>query len=196
MAASWVVAVTSNDEVNLVASLVAKRAGVARTIVRIEADELRSRASAELRQTFGADLVIDPDHETAERILNLLDYPGASEIAVMAHGEVIVIGTRLEAGAPIVGQRLSELAAQYEPDWEFMVGSISRGENTYIPRADYTPDGGRPGAGGVRAAGPPAGGQALGPGHRHCSPRAAAGWWSHRRDPGGTAWWLGGWRWS
>ena len=132
-----VVSVTSKDEVNLVASLVAKRAGVPRTIVRIEAQELRSRASAELRQTFGADLVIDPDHETAERILNLLDYPGASEIAVMAGGEVIVIGTRLEAGAPIVGQRLSELAAQYEPDWEFMVGSITRGDNTYIPRADY-----------------------------------------------------------
>ena len=132
-----VVAVTSKDEVNLVASLVAKQAGVPRTIVRIEAEELRSRASAELRQTFGADLVIDPDHQTAERILDLLDYPGASEIAVMAHGEAIVIGARLEAGAPIVGQRLSELAAEYEPDWEFMVGSISRGENTYIPRADY-----------------------------------------------------------
>ncbi len=132
-----VVSVTSKDEVNLVASLVAKQKGVPSTVVRIEAEELRSRGSAELRQAFGADLVIDPDHETAERILDLLDYPGASEIAVMAHGEAIVIGTRLEADAPIVGRRLSELAAEYEPDWEFMVGAISRGDNTYIPRADY-----------------------------------------------------------
>ena len=132
-----VVAVTSRDEVNLVASLVAKQAGVPRTIVRIEAEELRSRGSADLRQRLGADMVIDPDHETADRIFDLLDYPGASEIAVMAHGEAIVIGARLEADAPIVGRRLSELAAEYEPDWEFMVGSISRGENTYIPRADY-----------------------------------------------------------
>ena len=68
-----VVAVTSKDEVNLVASLVAKQRGVDKTIVRIEAEELRSRSSAELRQTFGADLVIDPDYETAERILDLLD---------------------------------------------------------------------------------------------------------------------------
>ena len=131
-----VVAVTSKDEVNLVASLVAKQRGVPSTIVRIEAEELRSKASAELRATFGADLVIDPDHETAERILDLLDYPGASEIAVMAHGEAIVIGARLEADAPIVGRRLSEIAAEYEPDWEFMVGSITRGEDTYIPRTD------------------------------------------------------------
>ena len=132
-----VVSVTSKDEVNLVASLIAKQRGVARTIVRIESEELRGRASAELRQTFRADLVIDPDHETAERILNLLDYPGASEIAVMAHGEAIVIGARLDADAPIVGRRLSEIAAEYEPEWEFMVGSISRGDNTYIPRTDY-----------------------------------------------------------
>ncbi len=133
-----VVAVTSNDEVNLVTSLIAKQRGVARTIVRIEAEELRSRASAELRQTFQADLVMDPDHQTAERILDLLEYPGASEIAVMAHGEAIVMGARLEADAPIVGRRLSEIAAEYEPDWEFIVGSISRGDQTYIPRADYT----------------------------------------------------------
>ncbi len=132
-----VVAVTSRDEVNLVTSLIAKQRGVGNTIVRIESEELRSRASADLRQTFQADLVIDPDHQTAERILHLLDYPGASEIAVMAQGEAIVIGTRLEADAPIVGRRLSEIAAEYEPDWEFMVGSISRGEHTYIPRADY-----------------------------------------------------------
>ena len=132
-----VVAVTSKDEVNLVASLVAKQRGVARTIVRIEAEELRGRSATELRQIFGADLVIDPDYETAERILDLLDYPGASEIAVMAQGEAIVIGARLEAEAPIVGRRLSEIAAEFEPDWEFMVGSISRGDQTYIPRADY-----------------------------------------------------------
>ncbi|MXW93921.1 MAG: Trk system potassium transporter TrkA [Acidimicrobiaceae bacterium] len=132
-----VVAVTSNDEVNLVVSLIAKQRGVDKAIVRIEAEELRGKASAELRQTFRADLVIDPDYATAERILDLLDYPGASEIALMAHGEAIVMGARLEADAPIVGRRLSEIAAEYEPDWEFMVGSISRGEDTYIPRADY-----------------------------------------------------------
>ena len=132
-----VVAVTSKDEVNLVASLIAKQRGVPATIVRIEAQELRGKDAAELRQTFGADLVIDPDHETAVRILDLLDYPGASEIAVMAHGEAIVIGTRLGADAPIVGRWLSELAADFEPDWEFLVGSISRGEDTYIPRTDY-----------------------------------------------------------
>ena len=133
-----VVAVSSHDEVNLVASLLAKQRGVESTIVRIESEELRSKASAELREAFQADLVIDPDHETAERILDLLDYPGASEIAVMAQGEAIVIGARLSSDAPIVGQSLSAIAEENEPEWDFLVGSISRGDETIIPRIDCT----------------------------------------------------------
>ena len=133
-----VVSVSSNDEVNLVASLLAKQRGVGSTIVRIEAEELRSKASSELRKAFQADLVIDPDHETAERILDLLDYPGALEIAVMAQGEAIVIGAKLCDDAPLVGQRLSGIAEENEPEWDFLVGSISRGDETIIPRVDCT----------------------------------------------------------
>ena len=106
----------------------------------------------------------------------------------MAHGEAIVIGVRLEADAPIVGRRLSEIAAEYEPEWEFMVGSISRGEYTYIPRTDYTLMEGRPGAGGVQAPGPEPGGQAPRPGHRDGPPRAAA-----RRGAAPPRSWRPGW---
>ena len=133
-----IVAVTSNDEVNLVASLIAKQHGVSKSVVRIEAAELRGKDCIDLRAAFGADLVIDPDEETAHEILELLEYPGASEIAVMGDGEAIVIGARLSESAELVGQSLSEIAAKYEPDWEFMVGSITRGDETIIPRGDYT----------------------------------------------------------
>ena len=43
------VAVTSDDEVNLIASLYAKSVGVERSIVRIEAPELRGDDAAEVR---------------------------------------------------------------------------------------------------------------------------------------------------
>jgi trk system potassium uptake protein TrkA len=128
------VAVTASDEVNLMSSLLAKQRGVARTIVRIEAPELRGAAGSELRAASGADLVIDPDEETAHEVLELLEYPGASEIAVMAGGEVIVIGARLHDDAPLAGRTLAEIAAEYEPDWEFLVGAVTRGDETIIPR--------------------------------------------------------------
>ncbi|RMH80231.1 MAG: Trk system potassium transporter TrkA [Actinomyces sp.] len=129
-------AVTSIDEVNLLASLLAKSRGVETSIVRIEAPELRSPEAEELRRVSGADLVIDPDEETAEEVLELLEYPGASEIAVMGRGEVIVVGARLAPDAPLVGRTLSEIAAEYEPDWDFLVGAVTRGDETIIPRGN------------------------------------------------------------
>lgn len=135
--AALLVAVTSDDEVNLISSLLAKSIGVERTIVRIEAAELRGPEAESLRKASGADLVIDPDAETAEEVLELLDYPGADEVAHMANGEVIVIGARLPEHAPLVGRTLKEIGEEFEPDWDFVVGSIGRGDETIIPRRDH-----------------------------------------------------------
>ncbi len=135
--ADLLVAVTSNDEVNLIASLLAKSIGVARTIVRIEAAELRAPEAEGVREASGADLVIDPDAETAAEVLELLDFPGADEVAYMAENEVIVIGARLPEHAPLVGRTLKEIGEEFEPDWDFVVGSIGRGDETIIPRRDH-----------------------------------------------------------
>ena len=135
--ADLLVAVTTNDEANLVASMLAKQAGVANTIIRIEAPQLRAKDADELRIASGADLVIDPDEETAHEVLDLIQYPGATEVAVMAGGEVIVIGARLPDDAPLVGKQLSEIAAEFEPEWEFLVGAITRDHETIIPRSEH-----------------------------------------------------------
>lgn len=135
--ADLLVAVTSNDEVNLIASLLAKSIGVERSVVRIEAPELRAPEAAGVREASGADLVIDPDAETAAEVLELLDFPGADEVAHMADGEVIVIGARLPEHAPLVGRTLKDIGEEFEPDWDFVVGSIGRGDETIIPRRDH-----------------------------------------------------------
>ena len=135
--ADLLVAVTSDDEVNLIASLLAKSIGVERSVVRIEAPELRAAEAAMVREASGADLVIDPDAETAAEVLELLDFPGADEVAHMADGEVIVIGARLPEHAPLVGRTLKDIGEEFEPDWDFVVGSIGRGDETIIPRRDH-----------------------------------------------------------
>ncbi|MDG2219289.1 MAG: Trk system potassium transporter TrkA, partial [Acidimicrobiales bacterium] len=134
--ADLLVAVTANDEVNLIASMLAKSIGVKQSIVRIEAAELRGEAGEEVRNACGADLIIDPDAETAQEVLELLDFQGADEVARMVGGEVVVIGARLPAHAPLVGRTLGEIAEEFEPDWDFMVAAIGRGDETIIPRKD------------------------------------------------------------
>ena len=136
--ADLLVAVTKSDEVNLVASMVAKEADVPRTIVRLEADELRGRDAAGLRRASQADLFIDPDEETAQEVLSLIEMPGASEVAKLGNGEVFAIGARVPVDAPIVGKSLIEIGVENEPEWDFIVSTIRRGDETVIPRGDYT----------------------------------------------------------
>ena len=78
-------AVTANDEANLVASMVGKSMGAKQTICRIEASGLRGPAAHAVREASGADLFIDPDAETAAEVLELLDFPGADEVAHRHH---------------------------------------------------------------------------------------------------------------
>lgn len=135
--ADLLVAVTKSDEVNLISSMLAKEADVPRTVVRIEAAELRGPAAAGLRRASGADLFIDPDEETAQEVLSLIQMPGASEVAKLGNGEVFAIGARIPEGAPLVGKSLAELGAENEPEWDFIVSAIRRGDETVIPRDDY-----------------------------------------------------------
>lgn len=136
--ADLLVAVTKSDEVNLIASMLAKQADVPKTIVRLEAQELRGQDAAGIRRASQADLFIDPDEETAQEVLSLIEMPGASEVAKLGNGEVLVIGARVPEDAPIVGKSLIELGVENEPEWDFIVSSIRRGEETVIPRGDYT----------------------------------------------------------
>ncbi len=133
-----VVAVTNHDEVNLMACLMAKKAGVERTVCRLQSRELRGEVGREIREHIGVDLVLDPDDETAEEILQLLVYRGANDIAEMAAGEVLLIGARLHENAPIVGRTLSSLGEQYAPNWDFLFGTVTRGGQTIIPRGDQS----------------------------------------------------------
>ena len=135
--ADLVVAVTKDDAVNLVCSQLSKLLGVERTVVRIEASELRGKHGAELRQESGVDLVIDPDSEAAEDVLELLDFPGTDEVAKMAGGEVLVIGARLAPHSPLVGRSLKDVGAEFEPEWDFVVGSIGRADESIIPRRNH-----------------------------------------------------------
>lgn len=136
--ADLLVAVTADDEVNLIACLLAKQHGVERTIARIQARNLREKDARELREAMQADTIIDPDEETAHEILELLAYPGATDVTVMAEGEVVVIGAKLTADAPFAKRRLADIAEEYEPDWDFLVAALTRSGDTRIPRADTT----------------------------------------------------------
>lgn len=134
--ADLLAAVTQNDEVNLIASLLAKEAGVGQTVVRIQTEELRGESGARLRAAMKADIVIDPDADTADEIMELSRVSGADEVYRMSGGDLLVIGATIGEGAPLAGSTLAEIGASFEPDWRFLFGALTRDGETVIPRGD------------------------------------------------------------
>ena len=141
--ADLLVAATNKDEINLFSALLARQAGVSKTIVRVESRKLRSKEVAALFEKFDDHLVIDPDQEVADSVLRLMEYPGAMDLSRMADEEVVIIGARLPAHAPMIGVSLHALGRELDPDWDFIVGTITRKveeddqeETTIIPRQD------------------------------------------------------------
>ena len=138
--ADLLVAVTSNDEVNLIASLYARNQGVSKTIVRIEASEFKAESDNEdfFLGPLGPNLVFDPDADTAKEIAELLGAWGAEELALLCDGEVAIMGVTLSEDAEFCGQTLSAIGDQYEPEWSFLVAALQRDGETVIPRSDET----------------------------------------------------------
>ena len=137
------VAATNKDEINLFSALLARQAGVGKTIVRVESRKLRSKEVSALFEKFDDHLVIDPDQEVADSVLRLMEYPGAMDLSRLANEEVVIIGARVPAHAPLVGVSLHALGRELDPDWDFIVGTITRKvesddseEVTIVPRQD------------------------------------------------------------
>ena len=132
--ADLVAGVTQDDEVNMIASALAKQLGAKQTVVRLQTDELRGPDGAALRKLVDADLIIDPDADTAEEILQLVNVSGADEVYPMASGNLVVLGAVIGPNSPMVGARLSDISSV--DHWRFLFGAVTRGGETTIPRGD------------------------------------------------------------
>ncbi len=132
--ADLVAGVTQDDEVNMIASALAKQLGAKQTVVRLQTDELRGPDGAHLRELIAADLIIDPDADTAEEILRLVSVSGADEVYPMATGNLVVLGVVVGEQSSMVNQTLAEIASV--DHWRFLFGAVTRDGETIIPRGD------------------------------------------------------------
>jgi len=134
--ADLLAAVTDNDEVNLIASMLAKQHNVDFSIVRLQSEELRSADGEGVRRACGVDVVIDPDADTADEIYELVHTTGADEVYPMAGGELIVVGAYLNEGAPLANKSLAEIGHAAGDEWNYLFGTVTRDGKQKLPRGD------------------------------------------------------------
>ncbi len=101
------VAVTSNDEVNLLACHLAHSAGARFTICRInDISFLRSPLLNLAR--LGVDRAVAHNERCAREIFDVLSIPGAFEATSLFKGRITAIGFRLPEGSPLLDKPLAE----------------------------------------------------------------------------------------
>jgi len=137
--ARMLLAVTSRDEVNLIACLAAKRLGVEYTVARISNPEYYSRGSVLSREQMGIDLMVNPERECARETFQLLKTPAFTDVAEFADGRVQLIGLKVKEGAPVAGRTIADLRGEeLAHGYHYVTAAIRRNGETEIPTAEST----------------------------------------------------------
>jgi trk system potassium uptake protein len=125
-------AVTSLDEINLMACLSAAQYEVPIKIARVSKPDYFDHTAILPPERLGVDLMINPERECALETLQLLQSAAATEFAQFEGGLVQLIGLPVLPGAPIAGKTLAELGTEYKRT-RYLVAAILRDGRTIIP---------------------------------------------------------------
>ncbi|MFP8957919.1 Trk system potassium transporter TrkA [Natrialbaceae archaeon A-CW3] len=125
--ADIVIAALGHDEKNLLVSLLAKRLGVDRTVAVIENLEY-----AELFETVGIDVAINPREETAEEIVRFTRARQTEKVAMLEHDRAEVIEIEVSSDSTLAGTQIMDSTVDLPEG--VVIGAISRGGTLITPR--------------------------------------------------------------
>jgi len=125
-------AVTSQDEINIMACLSASQYHVPKRIARVSKPDYYDHTGILPPERLGVDLMINPERECALETFQLLHSAAATEFAQFEGGLVQLIGLRVREDAPVAGKRLLEIGRQAS-GLRALVVAIVRNGQTIIP---------------------------------------------------------------
>jgi len=134
--ADMIIAVTNSDDTNMMACLLASsQSNVAYKVARIRNAELDGTSVIFDKGHLNIDLCINPEREAVKNALNLIEFPGATEIIDFVEGRIKLIGFTVGPESPVIGKTLRELRILY-PQTKVLITSIIRKEKLLVPTGD------------------------------------------------------------
>lgn len=130
--AALLLAVTNVDEVNLVSCMGARGMAALVRVARVANPDFYQDARNLRPETFGVDVLINPERELALETMRLLETTAATDIAVFAGGAVQLLAFTVPEGAPVQDRTLAELAAK-TGDRPILLLAVEREGRTIIP---------------------------------------------------------------
>ena len=131
--ADMLVAVTLNDETNIVAcKLAGTLFNIPTKIARIRALDYMKHPQLFDADHFGVDHVIAPEQEITDYLRKLIDYPEALQVVDFGKGRARLVAMKARAGGPLVGHELRDLQ-KHLPGLDARVAAIFRRDRTIVP---------------------------------------------------------------
>ncbi len=133
----YLIAVTNNDAVNMLASMIGDRFGITQKIARVRSQDFGHDDSILCREDLKIDLFIHPEELAAQEIVRMIKRTAGDEIIDIALGQMQVMATRITKTSPLANKNLIEISKTYN-EFPFRVVAISRGITTIIPSGEQT----------------------------------------------------------
>lgn len=128
------IAVTPIESVNIHACILAANLGARKTMARIDSFEMQKPESAEFYKRIGISRLVYPEMLGGQAIAAAISRPWARHSYDLCDGSLLLLGVKVRAGAPIVGQKLMEIGKKHHDS--FHIAAIVRGDETIIPMGD------------------------------------------------------------
>ncbi len=126
--AETLIAVTNDDEVNILASLLAKRGGCQRVFTLTN----KSKSYGALMSSLGIDVMVNPREMTVAGILLHTRKGKFTAVHSICSGQAELMGISIPAHAAVTGKTIGEVGLPKETK----VGMMLRGDNVIIPDQD------------------------------------------------------------
>ena len=134
--ADLVIAVTSSDEVNLVACQVADTLFKTPTkIARLRQTEYVQYPELTARRGTAVDVTISPEALVCKHVQRLIEHPGALQVLDFAEGQVKMVAVRATHGSLLDGGAIRQVRERLPPGTDVRVAAIYRHGRPIIPEA-------------------------------------------------------------
>lgn len=132
--ADLLIAVTGNDEKNLLCCMIGKKTGHVRTIARVR-DPLYDSEKDFLRHTFELSDIINPELGAAQEISRIFQFPAAISVDEFAKGGVDILSFQVAQKSILNNLYLRDFRRQTHS--HILVCMVSRGGEVSIPDGNF-----------------------------------------------------------
>lgn len=135
------IALTRNDDTNLISAALAKSLGAKEIIVRLRDPKYLDHMDR-IQEITGSNLVINPEYLAAKEIQRSIKYSHARNVQSFLEDRALMMEIVINPNSRLDGQRLAD-ADSYLSQFDVLIGMVIENDQVYIPNGDFVLEAGQ-----------------------------------------------------